>query len=122
MGFLIDYNGGIHASDYALVDHGDGNGFGLRSEHCGILNHFSAEVEEGVIELTSEHCSYSGGISLGDADRIVMTAEDAEDLIEVLKDAIEEAEEFQAELRKETEAKVEEMAKKKEEHDKATAS
>ena len=111
MGFLVDYNGGIHAEDYTLVDHGDGNGFGLRSECCGILNNFDAVTEEGVIELTLEHATYGAGISLGDADRIVMTAEDAEDLINTLKEAIEEAEAYQWELRKENEKK--ECEKKK---------
>ena len=53
--------------------------------------------EKGVIELTLEHVS-RGAISLGDADRVVMTAEDARDLIETLQEAVEDAEGYQEEL------------------------
>jgi hypothetical protein len=120
MGFMVDYNGGIHAEDYVLVDHGDGNGFGLRSACCSILNHFETEVEEGVIQLTIEHVSHTHALSLGDAERVVMTAEDAEDLIDHLKDAIEEAEGFQLELREKTEAKAKKMKEERKAHDEAT--
>ena len=96
-GFLVDYNGGIDAEDYKLKFHGHGDGFSLRSHHCEILNHTSAREEKGVIELTLEHVS-RGAISLGDADRVVMTAEDARDLIETLQEAIEDAEAHQEEL------------------------
>ncbi len=96
-GFLVDYNGGIDAEDYKLKFYGHGNGFGLRSHHCQILNHASAREEKGVIELTLEHVS-RGAISLGHADRIVMTAEDARDLIETLQEGIEDAEAYQEEL------------------------
>ena len=105
MGFLVDYNGGIHAEDYSLVDHGNGNGFGLRSECCGIMNNFDAIAKKGVIELTLEHASYSSGISLGDADRVVMTAEDADELIATLQEAKEEAEAYQWKLREDNERK-----------------
>lgn len=97
MGFLVEYNGGIDAEDYKLVDLGNGNGFSLRSEYCEILNHASARQEKGVIELTLEHVS-RGVISLGDADRVVMTAEDARDLIASLEEAIEDAEGYEWEL------------------------
>ena len=96
-GFLVEYKGGIDAQDYKLEFHGNGNGFALRSHHCEILNHASAREEKGVIELTLEHVS-RGAISLGDADRVVMTAEDAQDLIETLQEAIEDAEVYQDEL------------------------
>ena len=97
MGFLVDYNGGIHAEDYKLIYHGNGNGFGLRSENCEIMNHSSAREVKGVIELTLEHIT-RGCITLGDAERVVMTAEDARDLVETLQYAIEEAEGYEWEL------------------------
>ena len=97
MGFLVDYNGGIHAEDYKLVYCGNGNGFSLRSMSCEILNYASARQEKGVVELTLEHVS-RGVISLGDADRVVMTAEDARDLIASLEEAIEDAEGYEWEL------------------------
>ena len=96
-GFLVDYKGGIDAEDYKLKFQGNGNGFSLRSESCEILNYASAREEKGVIELTLEHVS-RGVISLGDADRVVMTAEDARDLIETLQEAVEDAEGYQEEL------------------------
>ena len=97
MGFLVDYNGGIHAEDYKLKFQGNGNGFSLRSECCEIINNASARERKGVIELTLEHAKL-GFISMGDADRVVMTAEDAQDLIETLQEAIEDAEGYQEEL------------------------
>ena len=96
-GFLVDYKGGIDAEDYKLKFQGNGNGFSLRSEHCEILNYASAREEKGVIELTLEHATL-GFISMGDADRVVMTAEDARDLIETLQEAVEDAEAYQEEL------------------------
>ena len=96
-GFLVDYNGGINAEDYKLKFYGNGNGFGLRSHHCEILNYASAREEKGVIELTLEHVS-RGAITLGDAERVVMTAEDARDLIVSLEEAIEDAEGYEYEL------------------------
>tara|TARA_R110000737_G_scaffold85100_1_gene117618 strand:- start:3834 stop:4172 length:339 start_codon:yes stop_codon:yes gene_type:complete len=96
-GFLVDYNGGIDAEDYKLKFEGNGNGFSLRSECCEILNYASAREAKGVIELTLEHVT-RGGISLGDADRVVMTAEDARDLIETLQEAVEDAEAYEEEL------------------------
>ena len=104
MGFLVDYNGGIDVEDYKLLDYGNGNGFGIRSEHCNILNNFDAKTHNGLIELTTETVTH-GVISLGDAERVVMTVEDAHDLIDVLKTAIEDAEPYQWELREKNEAK-----------------
>ena len=97
MGFLVDYNGGIHAKDYRLTYYGNGNGFGLKSEFCEIMNHSEAREVKGVIELTLEHVT-RGCITLGDAHRVVMTAEDARDLVETLQYAIEEAEGYECEL------------------------
>ena len=110
MGFLVEYNGGIHAGDYKLVDCGNGNGFTLRSCNCEIINHFEAKAVKGVIELTLEHASMSRHLSLGDADRAVMTAEDAQDLIDTLKEAIEDAETFQCNLRDKNEEKEDKLA------------
>ena len=97
MGFLVDYNGGIKAEDYKLKYYGNGNGFGLHSEFCSILNHASARSHEGVIELTREHVT-KGGVTLGSADRTVMTAEDARNLIETLQEVVEDAESYEEEL------------------------
>ena len=97
MGFLVEYTGGIDVEDYKLVYLGNGNGFALRSHHCEIMNHAEARQVKGVIELTLEHIT-SGCITLGDADRFVMTAEDARDLIDTLKDAIDEAEGHEEEI------------------------
>ena len=80
-GFLVDYNGGINAEDYKLKFEGNGNGFSLRSEHCEILNYASAREAQGVIELTLEHVS-RGVISLGDADRVVMTTSQSERILQ----------------------------------------
>jgi hypothetical protein len=108
MGFLVDYNGGIHVKDYKLDDYGNGNGFGIKSECCQIMNDFTAETHKGMIELTTDTVT-RGAISLGDSDRVVMTCEDAEDLISILKDAIEEAEVYQWELREKNECKKEKI-------------
>jgi hypothetical protein len=97
MGFLVEYTGGINAKDYKLVYLGSGNGFALKSHHCEIINHTEAREVKGVIELTLEHLT-TGCITLGDADRFVMTAEDARDLINTLKDAIDEAEGYEEEI------------------------
>ena len=108
MGFLVEYRGGIHVEDYKLDDYGNGNGFGVRSTHCQIINDFTAETHEGMIELTTDTVT-RGSITLGDSERIVMTCEDAQDLINILKDAIEEAEPDQWELRERNEAKQEKV-------------
>ena len=110
MGFLVEYNGGIHAEDYKLIDCGNGNGFTLRSCNCEIINSFEAKAVKGVVELTLDHASMSRGLSLGDSDRAVMTAEDAQDLIDTLKEAIEEAEEYQWALRERNEEKESKLA------------
>ena len=104
-GFLVDYNGGIYAKDYTLVDEGDGNGFSLRSDCCSIYNHTYARQEKGVVELTVEQVT-RGAITLGSAERVVMTAEDAQDLITSLREAMEDAEEYQWTLRDKNEAKA----------------
>tara|TARA_B100001094_G_C17772300_1_gene595657 strand:- start:167 stop:517 length:351 start_codon:yes stop_codon:yes gene_type:complete len=105
MGFLVEYKGGINVEDYKLDDYGDGNGFGIKSEHCIIMNDFDTRTHKGMIELTTDTVT-RGAITLGDSERIVMTCEDAEDLISMLKDAIEEAEPDQWELRERNEAKA----------------
>lgn len=105
MGFLVEYKGGIDVEDYKLDDYGDGNGFGIKSEHCIIMNDFDTRTHKGMIELTTDTVT-RGAITLGDSDRIVMTCEDAEDLISMLKDAIEEAEPDQWKLRERNEVKA----------------
>jgi hypothetical protein len=105
MGFLVEYKGGIDVEDYKLDDYGDGNGFGIKSDHCIIMNDFNTRTHKGMIELTTDTVT-RGAITLGDSERIVMTCEDAEDLISILKDAIEEAEPDQWELRERNEAKA----------------
>ena len=104
MGFLVEYRGGIHVADYKLDDFGNGNGFGIRSEYCQIINDFTAETHKGMIELTIDTVT-RGAITLGDSERVVITCEDAENLISALKDAIEDAEPDQWELREKNEAK-----------------
>ena len=104
MGFLVEYRGSIDVEDYKLDDYGDGNGFGIKSDHCIIMNDFSTRTHKGLIELTTDTVT-RGAITLGDADRVVLTCEDAQDLIDVLKDAIEEAEPEQWELRERNEAR-----------------
>ena len=54
MGFLVEYKGGIDVEDYKLEDFGNGNGFGIRSEHCQIMNDFETRVHKGLIELTTD--------------------------------------------------------------------
>ena len=104
MGFLVEYRGSIDVEDYKLDDYGDGNGFGIKSEHCVIMNDFEAKTHKGLIELTIDTVT-RGAITLGDSDRVVITCEEAQDLINVLKDAIEEAEPEQWELRERNEAR-----------------
>jgi hypothetical protein len=104
MGFLVEYKGGIHVEDYKLDDYGDGNGFGIKSDYCTIMNDFTAEVHKGLIELTTDTVT-RGAITLGNSDRIVITAEEAHDLVTMLQDAIEEADVYQWELRERNEAK-----------------
>ena len=104
MGFLVEYRGSIDVEDYKLDDYGDGNGFGIKSEHCVIMNDFEAKTHKGLIELTTDTVT-RGAITLGDSDRVVITCEEAQDLINILKDAIEEAEPEQWELRERNEAR-----------------
>jgi hypothetical protein len=104
MGFLVEYKGGIHVEDYKLDDYGDGNGFGIKSECCQIMNDFTAETHKGLIELTTDTVT-RGVITLGNSDRVVMTAEEADDLVTMLQDAIEEVDAYQWELRDKNEAK-----------------
>ena len=104
MGFLVEYRGSIDVEDYRLDDYGDGNGFGIKSDHCIIMNDFEAKTHKGLIELTIDTVT-RGAITLGDSDRVVITCEEAQDLINILKDAIEEAEPEQWELREMNEAK-----------------
>jgi hypothetical protein len=108
MGFLVEYRGGIDVEDYKLDDYGDGNGFGIKTDHCIIMNDFEARTHDGLIELTTDTVT-RGAITLGDSDRVVMTCEEAQDLINILKDAIEEAEPEQWELRERNEAKQEKV-------------
>ena len=104
MGFLVEYRGSIDVEDYKLDDYGDGNGFGIKTDHCIIMNDFEAKTHKGLIELTTDTVT-RGAITLGDSERVVMTCEEAEDLINILKDAIEEAEPEQWELRERNEFK-----------------
>jgi hypothetical protein len=108
MGFLVEYRGGIDVEDYKLDDYGDGNGFGIKSEHCQIMNDFEAKTYKGMIELTTDTVT-RGAITLGDSERVVMTCEEAQDLIDILKDAIEEAEPEQWEFRERNEAREEKV-------------
>jgi hypothetical protein len=108
MGFLVEYKGGIDVEDYKLDDYGNGNGFGIKTDHCIIMNDFTARTHEGMIELTTDTVT-RGAITLGDSERVVITCEDAQDLINILKDAIEEAEPEQWELRERNEAKQEKV-------------
>ena len=108
MGFLVEYRGGIDVEDYKLDDHGNGNGFGIRSEHCIIMNDFEARTYKGLIELTTDTVT-RGAITLGDSERVVITCEEAQDLINILKDAIEEAEPDQWDLREQNEAREEKV-------------
>jgi len=109
MGFLVEYRGGIHVEDYKLDDFGNGNGFGIKSMHCQIINDFTAETHKGMIELTTDTVT-RGAITLGDSERVVITCEEAEDLINTLKEAIEEAEEYQWAFRDRNEEKEEKLA------------
>ena len=108
MGMLVEYNGGIDVEDYKLDDYGNGNGFGLRSTHCQIMNDFEIKVHKGMIELTTDTVT-RGAITLGDSERVVMTCEEAQDLINILKEAIEDAEPEQWELRERNEAREEKV-------------
>ena len=47
MGFLVEYRGSIDVEDYKLDDYGDGNGFGIRSECCIVMNDFEARSHKG---------------------------------------------------------------------------
>jgi hypothetical protein len=105
MGFLVEYKGGIHVEDYKLDDYGDGNGFGIKSDYCTIMNDFTAETHKGLIELTTDTVT-RGAITLGNSDRVVITAEEAHDLVTILQEAIEDVDEYQWELRERNEAKV----------------
>ena len=105
MGFLVEYKGGIHVEDYKLDDYGDGNGFGIKSDYCTIMNDFTAETHKGLIELTTDTVT-RGAITLGNSDRVVITAEEAHDLVTILQEAIEDVDEYQWELRERNEAKA----------------
>ena len=72
------------------------------------MNDFEARTHKGLIELTTDTVT-RGAITLGDSERVVMTCEEAEDLINILKDAIEEAEPEQWELRERNEARQEKV-------------
>lgn len=111
MSILKEYDGMIHVEDYKLVDHGDGNGFGIRSENCAILNDVETKVHNGLIELTLAHASMSRALSLGSAERFILTAEDAEEIIQALQEAQEQADADQWELRERNEKR--EQAKTK---------
>jgi len=106
MGLLTDYKGGVNVEDYKLVDHGEGDGFGIESQNCVILNDSEARVYKGLIELTISHASMSRGLTLADSDRVILSAEDAEDLIQVLQEALEEADPQQWELRESSKKKT----------------
>ena len=82
MGLLVEYRGGLDVEDYHLKYHGDGNGFQVYSNcNNGVINDCSTKVHKGVIELTMEAASM-GVISLGHADRYMLSAEEAESMID----------------------------------------
>ena len=101
MGLLVEYKGGLDVEDYHLKYHGNGNGFQVYSNcNNGVINDCSAKVHKGVIELTMEVAT-TGPISLGRADRFLLSVEEAENLITHLKDAITEASDHEYDLVKE---------------------
>ena len=104
MGFLVEYTGGIDVKEFKLDDYGNGNGFGIKSERCQIMNDFEARTHKGLIELTTDTVT-RGVITLGNSERVVITCEEAESLINILKEAIDDAERDQWSLRERNEAR-----------------
>lgn len=98
MGLLVEYAGGLDVEDYHLKYHGNGNGFQVFS-NCrnGVINGSSTRVHKGVIELTIESVS-QGAITLGSAERFMLSFDEAEDLIEQLRDAQAEVTDYEHEL------------------------
>tara|TARA_S200002703_G_scaffold144020_1_gene137397 strand:- start:733 stop:1053 length:321 start_codon:yes stop_codon:yes gene_type:complete len=98
MGLLVEYTGGLDVEDYHLKYHGNGNGFQVFSNcHNGVINDSSTRVHKGVIELTIESVS-RGAMTLGSAERFMLSFEEAEALIERLRDAQEEVVDYEYEL------------------------
>ena len=98
MGLLVEYTGGLNVEDYHLRYHGNGNGFQVFSNcHNSIINDSTTRVHKGVIELTIESVS-RGAMTLGSAERFMLSFDEAEDLIERLRDAQAEATDYEHEL------------------------
>lgn len=103
---IKEYQGGVQIEDYKLIDEGDGNGFSKRSTGCNVMNGFQAHAHKGLIQLDIETISFGGFISLGDCERFILTCEEIDELIDYLKSAKEDAEEYQWELREKNEKKL----------------
>ena len=98
MGLLVEYKGGLNVEDYHLKYHGNGNGFQVFSNcHNGVINDSTTRVHKGVIELTMERLS-RGVITLGSAERFMLSVDEAEDLIDRLREAVTEASDYEYEL------------------------
>ena len=98
MGLLVEYTGGLNVEDYHLRYHGNGNGFQVFSNcHNSVINDSTTRVHKGVIELTIESVS-RGAMTLGSAERFMLSFDEAEDLIERLRDAQAEATDYEHEL------------------------
>ena len=98
MGLLVNYTGGLDVEDYHLKYHGNGNGFQVFSNcHNAIINDSTTRVHKGVVELTIESVS-RGAMTLGSAERFMLSVEEAEDLIERLHEAVAEASDYEREL------------------------
>jgi len=98
MGLLVEYTGGLNVEDYHLRYHGNGNGFQVFSNcHNGVINDSTARVNKGVIELTIESVT-RGAITLGSAERFMLSSEEAQDLIEALQECVGECQCHEMEL------------------------
>ena len=98
MRLLAEYKGGLDVEDYHLKYHGNGNGFQVYSNcNNGVINDCSTKVHKGVIELTMEAASM-GVISLGHADRYMLSVEEAESMITHLQEAITDASEHEYDI------------------------
>lgn len=98
MGLLVEYTGGLNVEDYHLKYHGNGNGFQVFSNcHNGVINDSTTRVHKGVIELTIESVS-RGAMTLGSAERFMLSVDEAEELIGRLHEAVAEASDYECEL------------------------
>ena len=98
MGLLVEYTGGLNVEDYHLRYHGNGNGFQVFSNcHNSVINDSTTRVHKGVIELTIESVS-RGAMTLGSAERFMLSVDEAEELIQRLHEAVAEASDYEHEL------------------------